>query len=275
MPNKGLPFADIVQHVPKVPEHQVRINHTNCPEGEDTRGRLYVVLRNTGKIEAYCHNCQRGFVGKRNRKINEPKDEYTKADEPKNEIYIKPTYTPYEPEDEVHPWLRQYGITIDEAVTYRIGVNHRDNVTIPVIWSIGWVGHLERNTEGYEWMPKWLAKPDKQRLDGRRLMFPCLQRRGGTVVLVEDAISAIKVSRVTDAVAVLTATVDKQTLVDLATIYDKCIVFFDNDNQLVRKEQRRIKQQGSLIFKEGVRVIKASKDPKEHSTEELKELLDD
>ena len=35
---------------------QIRINHTKCPAGEDTKERLYV-KRDYNRILAYCHNC--------------------------------------------------------------------------------------------------------------------------------------------------------------------------------------------------------------------------
>lgn len=48
---------DFRDHLPSAIGEQTRINHTNCPAGEDTRQRLYIKRESETLYVAYCHNC--------------------------------------------------------------------------------------------------------------------------------------------------------------------------------------------------------------------------
>lgn len=58
-----IPREDFEAWAPEIIGAQVHINHTNCPEGEDTRQRLYIKRQSEKTIIAYCHNCGRsGYI---------------------------------------------------------------------------------------------------------------------------------------------------------------------------------------------------------------------
>ncbi len=52
-----IPWEDYVPDAPTEVGEQVSINHTACPAGADTRGRLYIKREKEELIIAYCHNC--------------------------------------------------------------------------------------------------------------------------------------------------------------------------------------------------------------------------
>lgn len=91
-----------------------------------------------------------------------------------------------------------------------------------------------------------------------------------TVVLCEDIISAIKVSRVLDSCALLKTTIHDLLLLRLARKYSKCIIWLDYDvrTYVVSKLLPKVRP----FFTE-VRVIFSEKDPKYYSTKEIKEYL--
>lgn len=91
-----------------------------------------------------------------------------------------------------------------------------------------------------------------------------------TIVLVEDILSAIKVSRVIDSCALLKNQIHDILIYRLANIYDNCYLWLDPDmyEHMTKKLLPRIKP----YFKE-CKVIMSEKDPKIHSTKEIKEKV--
>lgn len=63
---RGMIMLDLQPYLPQIdeiePGETVRINHTDCPAGEDTRRRLYLTRPHADPtwVLAYCHNCQAG-----------------------------------------------------------------------------------------------------------------------------------------------------------------------------------------------------------------------
>lgn len=39
-------------------DSSLRVNHRDCPAGEDTKSRLWVTVNSNGLVTAYCHHCQ-------------------------------------------------------------------------------------------------------------------------------------------------------------------------------------------------------------------------
>ena len=91
------------------------------------------------------------------------------------------------------------------------------------------------------------------------------------IVIVEDAISAIKVSRVCSAVAIHNSIIPLELILRLSKQFSNLAIWLDPDKQ---KEVLKEANKASIYF-DKVNIIWASKDPKDFTTEEInKKLLD-
>ncbi len=93
------------------------------------------------------------------------------------------------------------------------------------------------------------------------------------VVLTEDILSAIKVGRQYNAVCILGTNCDVKTLNWLIKTYDQFVIFLDDDSNLVRKQQRVLKNTLDMMGK-AVIVSGVGKDPKDLTNREIKETID-
>lgn len=93
-----------------------------------------------------------------------------------------------------------------------------------------------------------------------------------TIVLVEDILSAIKVSRVIDSCALLKNQIHDILIYRLANLYDNCYLWLDPDmyEHMTKKLLPRVKP----YFKE-CKVIMSEKDPKYLSTKEIRKYIYD
>jgi hypothetical protein len=92
------------------------------------------------------------------------------------------------------------------------------------------------------------------------------------VVLVEDMLSALKVSQIASAFVLGGTAIKDEQLRHLLKSFNKFDIMLDNDNWQVKTNQYKLYKKLSL-FSRDVRVIEVDKDPKEYSLDELKELL--
>lgn len=91
------------------------------------------------------------------------------------------------------------------------------------------------------------------------------------IVIVEDAISAIKVSRVCSAVAIHNSIIPLELILRLSKQFSNLAIWLDPDKQ---KEVLKEANKASIYF-DKVNIIWASKDPKDFTTAEInKKLLD-
>ena len=114
--------------------------------------------------------------------------------------------------------------------------------------------------------PKVIVKGE---VVGNEPIFAC-QEGSNTIVLCEDIISAIKISRVKDACALLSNQINGTLLYRLSSRYDNCVLWLDPDmyehmlKTLLPRVQPYFKQVG---------VILSGFDPKYYSTNEIKERV--
>lgn len=126
---------------------------------------------------------------------------------------------------------------------------------------LGWIGR-NFGVSG----PKWLINGD---IKGKLYILPSMMNQT-SLVLVEDLISAIKVSRVFPCAPVFGAHVDLAKLVDVKRGgYKRVFIWLDPDKQF---ETLQAATKASALGLE-MFPIWADKDPKEFSTEQIKELL--
>lgn len=104
-----------------------------------------------------------------------------------------------------------------------------------------------------------------------RLYYSACYLGTKTCVLVEDALSAEKVSKFCDSIALLTTTADDVLKDKLIGKYDHVIIWLDDDNTDVRIKQLDLQRILDPYFH--VSVVRTSKDPKRHSREEIKDVI--
>lgn len=171
------------------------------------------------------------------------------------------TYLPGVP----YRWLKQW-LTDAEILTHRIGwSNDRESVIFPIfdedgnllMWQARYFGPKHD-------VPKYLTKGLKGDILHILGGFPT-----GRIVLVEDLISAIVVSRVENSMPLWGSTIHLKTLRRLANNYGHLSIWLDAD-----KLETAVKSSGEarLLF-DSVEVIRTEEDPKYHNKEKVEEIL--
>lgn len=167
-------------------------------------------------------------------------------------------------------WLQKYNITQKEVLNHRMGwsehgVTVRDKQVGPLLIFPVYaeVGHLSmwqaRNfgTTG----PKYITRGGKDHLH-----ILGQQHESDTIVLTEDLLSAIKVSRIAPSMPLWGSFMSLEHARRLSTRFKKAVIWLDKD-----KAQEALKQaaNASHIFEQGISCIRTERDPKEYSTQEI------
>jgi len=169
-------------------------------------------------------------------------------------------------------WLRKYGILQKEIINNRFGwstegivlKNKNLRVSPLLVFPIyDEVGHLlmwQGRTFGTEG-PKYITRGAKDVLH-----ILGQHHESDTIILTEDLISAIKVSRVAPAMPIWGSYMSLELARRLSTRFKKAWLWLDMD-----KAQEAVKQatNASHIFERGCSCIRTTKDPKEYTTEEI------
>lgn len=221
---------------------------TRCPkcaeEGKDKRGDNLAVYENG----AYCFSCGY-YVG--------------------NRVLFNPTTKPPSKKDIVLPedittnlapiatyWLDQYEITSEEIKQNNLLWSSSKQYLIFPIFIKGnleaWLGRYLGDKDEH---PKWITFGINN-----QLFYWCGSRSNHSICLVEDIVSAIKVSRFVNCMPLFNAHISKQRLAKLQELgYTDLFIWLDPDK---RKESIQYADWANLYgFK--TKVIFSDKDPKE------------
>jgi hypothetical protein len=165
------------------------------------------------------------------------------------------------PSNESLRWLRTYGITDDEITSN----------------NLKWSGDYEmlvfpfygENKELLCWQGRYFpARKPKVYTAGypdRHILIRSKLPDCNSVVVVEDSISAIKVSRVCDSSELLGSNLSLHKATGLSRLYDNLLIWLDADKL---QTAIKFKERYRTLFK-NVIVIYSEKDPKEYSTNEI------
>lgn len=163
-------------------------------------------------------------------------------------------------------WLMQYHLTKDEIFHNHLGWSPSEQMLIfPFLGGdnelLCWQGR---------YFPKRSPKVFTMGYPDRHVLLvpsPCVDFLSN-VVVVEDAVSAIKVARYADSCPLLGAHLSLHKAVGLSRLYKKLILWLDNDKI---KEMMKFKNRYTHLF-EDVKIVISDKDPKYYN-EEIKEYL--
>ncbi len=239
---------------------QELIKHTACPEcrknGKDRSGNNLGVYSD----HVYCFSC--GFrKGKSSTKRPKPVASTLPAKQPKG--LSLPDDTTLSLPSRAYNWVTKY-ITSREAYDHGFmwsdkGIPfgttmYSECLIMPVYDSYGNLLMFQaRHFGDDDFLPKYFTKgkPDE--------ILHILGKGEGPVVLVEDLISAIKVSRVCRAMPLFGSNLSLSTCGRLASVTDSIILWLDNDKL---RESHRLANRYSSFFS-GIEVISTTQDPKE------------
>lgn len=150
-------------------------------------------------------------------------------------------------------WLRKYDLTDDEISIFKYSPE------------------LDRHvfTDGMYYEMRDVTNKKRKSLSFGEKPLVIFGNHGGTIVLVEDIVSAIKVSRVTDAQPLFGSYIESDRLQSLFKAYRSLVIWLDRDKYA---QALKFARTASFIgFK--VKVVSTPKDPKECSMEEIRKQL--
>lgn len=253
------------EFVPYAPDDgKVRHNHTahDCSGGSDSM----VIERKPDGIYAKCFRC--GAYGIHRERAARPFSGPSPV--PKGKVLL--------PSDLVldtaswpsaaRLWYLRAGIKKVEVESAGIGYSPWLNrIIIPCYDETGLVGYQARRVYDEDGGPKYYTKTDRT----EHMLFT--SGSSDTVVLCEDALSAIKCGRHCRSIACLGTELSDYILYTILDSNPKrVIVFMDYDNSIVIKKSVDILRRLSTLF-DDVTFISAGTDPKNISDEQLRELI--
>jgi len=161
-------------------------------------------------------------------------------------------------------WLEQYKLSINTIKKHNIlWSDSKESLIFPyfiegelVAWQMRYFGD-----KGY---PKWITKGKIEEIIYTIGNIPL-----GTLVLVEDIVSAIKVSQVEQCSPLFGSVITTKRLVRLSPFYNTLIIWLDYDK---RKESIKFAEKARLLGFNVYNVV-TEKDPKEYSYEEIRQYL--
>lgn len=247
------PYLD---RVPKRVGASIYLNHVECPAGEDTRKRLWIIRSDKG-YNGYCHHCGgKGFSRSTSSLFKQDTTGF-ETSQRAVEIPISNNQLPDDYRTQIPPegllWLFSYDISTEEIKKYEMGWSQELGM---IIFPLK-VANVILGWQGRDPITK------KYKNSGPGLVFKAYSRNRGKVVLVEDIVSAIKVNRIMSCIALLGT-----NLKNLDISGDNFIIWLDYD---VRDKAQKMANELSLWGK--VKVIVTKKDPKYYSTDEIEDIL--
>ena len=116
---------------------------------------------------------------------------------------------------------------------------------------------------GNKGFPKWITKGKIEEI------IYTVGNKSSTLVLVEDIVSAIKVSQVEQCSPIFGSVITTKRLVRLQPFYDTLYIWLDFDK---RKESIKFAEKARLLGFNVYNVV-TEKDPKEYSYKEIRQYL--
>lgn len=160
-------------------------------------------------------------------------------------------------------WIGHGGLTLTEAKNYHMRYSREaGRLFIPLLNEGEIVGWLARKIE---------AEGEKYLLSKKDDFIFNIDNGSDTCIIVEDCLSAIRIGRSFDVVALMGTALSSYVLNKLINRYKSYIIWLDNDNPTVKMKQ--VKARNTLSSFGDVSMLKTAKDPKEYTDLELNNLI--
>ncbi len=256
-----------------------RYNHEDCPAGVDTRRRLYITRKDDGVIVGYCHNCGGSGVALRGRTTYRRESTATAVTVQVQEIAM-PANLEFDPiswPTKAQEWVNKAGIPLTTVREYALAWDlDASRVVIPKYNLDNELVMYQSRNVGLCEGPKYIT----ERLEGADIHTPMgistpPHLEGGVVVLVEDMMSAIKITLTGwDAIPLFSSNVKIDKLLTNVDKYGTIIVWLDNDGTEVKRHRDSMARQLRSIGKR-VEVVKSLSDPKHYELDDIVEEIQD
>ena len=264
----------------------LRLNHEDCPAGEDTRRRLYITKKPQVML-GYCHNCQSSsslYIAAKDRFKPLHKD-YNKPVEDREFSYPSmEEITPHSPAD-VTLWRQRYNMTNEWCKYWGIRyVPDSQSIFIPVLTVEGISGYSrERDIlgayNGYQLRPlsgsgaKYITCLEDERIPmGGFLRKKDLLFKRAATVIVEDYISAIHIIEAGYFSVCNYGVQIKPEILNLLPQGKPIHIWLDNDSEHVKKKARDMQGVCQLLGYD-THLCKSPKEPKELDYEQIRRML--
>ncbi len=247
-----------------------RFTH-QCPS--PGRDRPLVVTRIDTGWKWYCHRC--GEKGIKWAKGLSPKEwlKFNEAPAVQPNTAVSKVTLPHGMTDDIPAvglaWLYKYHLTDTDIKRFNIGYSTTLNrVVLPVYDQHGKLVYYQARNLGEitDKSPKYMNVKTRGR---RGVYFLADQEPADSIVLVEDILSAIRVSSFLPTIGLLYAYIPDELVVNLNQVYDQIIFWLDPD-----KHDRmigRVKRYRTLGI--NAVMIRADKDPKFYMDDEIDSYL--
>ena len=223
-----IPHKDFKSNIPLRDGEQVKVNHKNCPAGEDTKKRLYI-KKVYGGVLAYCHHCSGVGV-----LFNEDgKKDLSKwlRSESRELLTSRPVTVSFEAIKRGHfdftveskAWLNKYDLRF-EIENEIIIADHVGRPVLPIMcYEGGFCGYQIRNTVIKT--PKYITNYYDNK--GAGSWF----RNGDSkyLYIVEDIISGLILHKRTDKNVLALLSTNLNILDEIRIRRYKCIIWLDKD----------------------------------------------
>lgn len=280
---------EILAVAPDTPGIEVRATH--CKEGAG-KNKLYIKRTHDGHIVYHCKHCS--FAGRfrastpryyENAGSGEVAASKRSGASDDGEIYYGGSRIcefggwP----DAAKRWWLGYQLTVPEQREFQVFYHEgTDRVVIPVfngqLLPCAYSGRLMKERTG---APKWITKKcrDTDVVASNPLdLLEYGSYAWSTLVIVEDLVSAIKVSRIHRALPLMGTTLRHEQILSIAEGrwewegIDNVVVWLDNDGPQITLAALTIKKNLTSYVKD-VRIVRDKQDPKYYTTAELKEVI--
>ena len=253
---------------------QIHVNHEGCEAGEDRKKRLYIKRTNDGAILYYCHHCGksraiRNSISKTKPFVKSGVKAYRGASGKRH------LTTPIDSESDpgkwpanARVWCYRYGITDAEIKRYGFLYSERlRRVVLPIYNNGELVSYQTRRVFDDDERPKYLSYGNKD------TVFHVEHSSDKRLCIVEDLLSSIKVGRYINTLALRkTSLSDNELRWILEKGYNEFIIFLDDDNAQVKRQQLVLKNKLENFGRVTI-IHSGGRDPKEYDDEELRKWL--
>lgn len=179
-------------------------------------------------------------------------------------VHLPSDYDTYTPNFALK-WLQKYDITAKEIRENRIGYSaDRSLLVFPVVDRSAALLMWQGRYFGDEPYPKWVTYGTRDDV----MHFP-KHHESDTIVLVEDIVSAIKVSRVTNCMPMFGSQLSQTMLLRVSKLFKKARVWGDPDaTKKSMKTSFALTELGCPST-----IIVTEKDPKEYGTADIRQIV--
>lgn len=251
-------------------EHKLDVGQSiylDCPHcGAEKKYGLTRTQPN--KYIYHCFKCEAsGAISPRKVRITGNVSKPKPASIPDNAEY-NPAYWP----KEAKAWV---GDLLPDAVKAKFYYDpNSDRIVTPYFDNDGLLWTNARALDP-EQKPKYLLRKAERMGTDRPIFIPDWEPNQ-VLVLVEDVLSCLRVRQIegVQGVACMGTTLSDTNLSKVKYLQpSRVLVFFDNDNSLVKKKQELLRKKLELYLTCDVKVVRQDRDPKEFTREELECLM--